>query len=251
MKHLVIGNGEIGKALSAVLGCTACDVEGADGQFDVIHICFPFSADFAAQVASYRERHGASHVVVHSTVPVGTCRAVGAIHSPVTGVHPHLEASIRTFRKPVGGPFAGEIVEEFKSKGIPAEEWSSSDATEAGKLYALLIYGVNVLLEKEAHAFCAENGIDYRDAYGRMVELYNDGYQSMGMPHFRMYELEHRDGKIGGHCVTQNAPLLGTPFARFLAERNDALAAVDSGLDTGKGGKMSLCNSTPTPPARI
>jgi hypothetical protein len=223
MRHLVIGNGEIGKALAAVLECESCDVEGVEGFYDAIHICFPYSPRFGELVQSYREKHRAPHVVVHSTVPVGTCRAIGAIHSPVTGVHPHLEASIRTFRKPVGGSDAAAIVSELKSKGIPAELWSSSDATEAGKLYALLIYGINVLLEKEAHAFCAENGIDYGDAYGKMVSLYNDGYEAMGMPRFRMYELEHRDGKLGGHCVAQNAPMLGTFFARALAEMNDAL----------------------------
>lgn len=240
MKHLVVGFGEIGRALASVLECDARDVEEFDGEYDVLHVCFPYADTFVEQVLAYREHHRAEHVVVHSTVPVGTCWLIGACHSPVTGVHPHLADSLRTFRKPVGGPKAELMAEELQKFGIPAEVWSSSDATEAGKLYALLIYGVNVLLEKEAHEFCRERRLDYSEVYGKTVDLYNDGYEAMGMPRYRMYRLKHMAGPLGGHCVAQNAPRLGTRFAALLAE-----------LDAELRGKMSApCSSTPTPPAK-
>lgn len=240
MRHLVIGNGEIGKALASVLGCDACDVEGVEGRYDVLHICFPFSKKFADHVAAYRRRHQAKYVIVHSTVPVGTCRELGVLHSPVTGVHPHLAESMKIFSKPVGGPGAYYAVRELRRFGIPAEQWPSSDDTEAGKLYALLIYGINVMLEKEAHGYCEALGLSHQHVYRRMASIYNRGYGRMGMGHFRMYELKHVDGPLGGHCVAQNAPLLGTRFAALLAE-----------LDGELRGKMQApCSSTPTPPAR-
>src|SRR3990167_1823225 len=99
--HLVIGLGEVGKAICAVLqdnpknmvvGLDKGDVDSR--QYDVIHICFPYSRKFKKQVRQYCQHYLKIRglVIIHSTVPVGTTESldqIDAVHSPVRGVHPH------------------------------------------------------------------------------------------------------------------------------------------------------------------
>lgn len=57
MKHLIIGNGEIGKALFKVLERyepKICDTEGIRGKFNVLHVAFPYSDSFVGSVLSYK-----------------------------------------------------------------------------------------------------------------------------------------------------------------------------------------------------
>lgn len=218
MKHLVIGAGEIGKALQQIFNCDIRDKESdLQGQYDVLHIAYPYTPFFDEVTDAYILQYQPKYVVVHSTVPVKTCKVLGLIHSPCTGVHPHLKESILTFTKFVSDK---DMVEEFRKYGIPAVYMPSSDDTEAGKLFALLIYGINVLLEKEIYQYCKDNHLNYDNAYTKMVKMYNDGYDAMGMPWARMYELAHKEGGIGGHCVVQNAPMLKTDFSRILEKLN-------------------------------
>lgn len=219
MKHLIIGAGEIGQALQQIFGCDIRDkVSDLSGVYDVIHIAYPYFQGFEDSVIKYKMQYKAKYVVIHSTVPVGTSKKIGAIHSPVTGVHPYLKDSILTFTKFVTDK---EMANEFEWYGIPVKYIENSDETEAGKLYALLIYGINVLLEKEIFKYCDENNLAYHNVYEEMVKMYNDGYEAMGMTQFRMYELVHRIGGLGGHCVLQNSPMLNTKFSKFLQDYND------------------------------
>lgn len=221
MKHLIIGQGEIGKALKRIFKCDIRDKDSdLTGQYDIIHIAYPYFKGFEKVTINYKKFYKAKYVIIHSTVPVGTSDRINAIHSPVTGVHPHLAKSIKTFTKFVADK---KIVKEFKKYGIPAKYISSSKDTEAGKLYALLIYGINVLLEKEIYEYCLKNKLNYENVYQEMVKMYNNGYKQMGMGRFQMYKLTHKKGKIGGHCVVQNSPLLKTEFSKFLVKLNNKL----------------------------
>src|SRR5690606_41264469 len=102
-RHLVIGAGEVGTALHTVLNtrdvCEIRDVDPIDYRADVIHIAFPWSDAFVEHVQRYAAEHGAELVVVHSTVPVGTCDANGWVHSPVRGRHTNLVGGLRKFVK--------------------------------------------------------------------------------------------------------------------------------------------------------
>lgn len=218
MEHLIIGAGEIGRALQKVFKCDIRDVEEIPvKKYDVLHIAIPYSKKFIKIVQGYRKLYKAKYVVVHSTVPVGTCANGDFIHSPVTGVHPHLAKSIKTFTKFVSNKV---MMYEFQKYGIPSVYVRGSNNTEAGKLYSLAIYGINVLLEKEIYRYCEDNGLDYDVVYCQFVKMYNEGYKKMGMKHIKVYELVHKSGGIGGHCVTQNAPLLKTPLTKVLVREN-------------------------------
>lgn len=218
MRHLIIGRGEIGTALQKVFKCDIKDIEDIPvKKYDVLHIAIRYSRKFVGIVNAYKKLYKAKYVVVHSTVPVGTCKKAGFIHSPVTGVHPHLAKSLKTFTKFVSNK---KIAEEFRKYGIPAVYVKGSSNTEAGKLYALLIYGVNIALEKEIYRYCEQNNLNYDVVYRQFVKMYNDGYKKMGMKHIKMYELIHKKGGTGGHCVMQNSPMLKTPLTKVLVREN-------------------------------
>src|SRR5260370_5145742 len=95
---VVIGLGEVGRPLLTVLERVR-RVEGVDlpardvaGPVDLLHVCYPAEiADFVGITAGYVTRHRPPIVVIHSTVPVGSTRAVPAggpvplVRSPVRG----------------------------------------------------------------------------------------------------------------------------------------------------------------------
>ena len=218
MNHLVIGLGQIGNAVRELLDCDGRDMQNIEGEYDVIHICIPYSETFEAQVKAYQHQYKAKYIVIHSTVPVGTSRRLGAIHSPVTGKHPNLLQSLKTFVKFFAGEGAGVIAKEFVNCGCSVKVLSKPENTEAGKLWALNIYGLNILLEKEIHQYCQEHNLDFNEVYTDFVEMYNNGYERIGLPQFKQYKLEHVEGKIGGHCVIKNMEYLDSYLAKLLLE---------------------------------
>ena len=220
MKNLVIGEGQIGTAVKAVLECESHDINQIDKQkFDVIHICIPYSDSFIDIVRTYQERYEPTHTVIHSTVPVGTSRKLKAIHSPVTGMHPNLESSIRTFKKFFAGEGAEEMAQEFPNSKV----LSKPENTEAGKLWMLAIYGLNIMIEKEIHKYCVDNDLDFNEVYSETIEMYNKGYEDMGVKDSKVYKLKHQEGKIGGHCIVQNMKHLEHKLAEHIINYNDSI----------------------------
>lgn len=213
MRHLVIGNGEIGSAIAEVLEADVIDKnEDAESEtYEFIHICFPFSDDFIHLVEEYQRTYNPNYTVIHSTVPVGTSKILGAVHSPVRGRHPNLEPGVRTFAKFFGGLGASVCAREFEELGIETVISENSEDTEAMKLWDTTQYGVNIVLEKIIHKYCEENGLNFDIVYTKANETYNQGYEELGEPQFKKFILEHSEGPIGGHCVLQNLPLLDEP----------------------------------------
>lgn len=223
MNHLVIGAGEVGFALYEVLQDCGDrvhlrDVEPADVDADVLHICFPWSDSFVASVEAYVREHTADLVVVHSTVPVGTCDPHGWVHSPVRGRHPHLVDGLRTFMKHFGGVRASEAAKPFDSVQVPTMLHSRAAETEAGKLWELVQYGVQIRVQKAIHAWCEDHDVDFDVVYTAMALSYNEGWEQLGHREFVRPILEHVPGPIGGHCVVQNSRLLDHPLARLVDE---------------------------------
>lgn len=228
MKHLVIGLGEVGTAIQNILQCdgydTAKGIQAPEGAFDVIHICFPYQPGFVATVHQYRSFFGADMVIVHSSVPVGTCDPEGWVHSPVRGVHPNLELGIRTFVKYFGGARAGEAGVIFNVLGINCMATEKARTTEALKLWDTTQYGIMIALEKHIHDWCEENHVPFDLVYEHANRTYNLGYTRLGMEHVVRPHLKHMDGPIGGHCVIPNAHLLNSPIADWLISENNRRA---------------------------
>lgn len=222
MKQLVIGLGEVGKALFEVLEGAVCGIDKddvyQDVRFDVIHVCIPYSPKFHQTVKDYVHDYLAPDglVIIHSTVPVGESRSHGAVHSPIRGVHPRLAQGIRTFVKFFGGSRAGEAAEIFQRLGIECRTTSKSETTEALKLWDTTYYGWCIVFEKAVKAYCEKHALDFDVVYRQANLTYNNGYAWLGRCDVWRPVLNHVDGPIGGHCVIPNARLLGGSIANMV-----------------------------------
>src|SRR3990167_5891031 len=167
--HLVIGLGEVGKALKEVLeqgyfvrGKDIDPIE-EDTNYDVLHICLPYSPTFVETVNGYKSfLKNDGLIIIHYSVPVGTTKAIGddAVHSPVRGVHPNIADGIKTFVKFFGGKRAQEAAKYFEEIGIETSITFNADATEALKLFDTTQYGVSIIVEKKIHEWCKKRGLD-------------------------------------------------------------------------------------------
>ena len=226
-KHLVIGLGEVGSSLLWVLS-KKLDATGIDNgnfideTFDFIHICLPYSKKFHTVVSAYKKQYlkKGGMCVIHSTVPVGTSRALKALHSPIRGIHPHLGAGMLTFTKYIGGAYAEKISQEFKKVRIPCKTTLKSETTEALKLWDTTIYGWNIVLEKEIWDYCKKHKIDFDMVYTDANQSYNKGYEKLGKSQYKKYVLRHVTGPVGGHCVIPNCEILNSQSAKYILRQN-------------------------------
>ena len=212
--HYVIGLGEVGTALTQVLECEGADVEAATGpadqlDIDTLHIAYPWSDSFVADTYRYSFLYSPTLIVVHSTVPVGTCDPPNWVHSPVRGQHPNLTNALKTFIKPFGGPRAPEAAAQW-----PGSSFTTAIAaeTEAGKLWELAQFGIQVRINQAIYEWCEEKGLDPSAVYDMFAFSYNMGYIDMGKDKFVRPVLEYVPGEIGGHCVVPGAKLLDHPL---------------------------------------
>lgn len=225
--NIVIGLGEIGQAIQQIFECDGIDKDTKyeAKHYDVMHVCIPFVDDsFFTIVENYKKEFTPNVVIVHSTVPVGTNKKLGSVASPCRGVHPHLKESIMTFVKYFGGKDAVEASEIFIDKGIKVYVTEDSDTIEAMKLWCTTQYGLNLIMEKFIYKYCLENGLDFNVVYTDCNKTYNEGYLKLGFPQYQKYILQHREGKIGGHCIMPNLDLIGSNIITDLIKNyNDTL----------------------------
>jgi UDP-N-acetyl-D-mannosaminuronate dehydrogenase len=213
MVHLVVGYGEVGKAIHKILGdAFYIDLNDSnwDGEkIDVVHICVPYlyKRQFFRIIARYKKLKP-KLIIVHSSVPVGTCDKLRVVHSPVRGVHPHLEKGIRTFPKYFGGKGSKVAAWIFSSAGLKTRILKNARTTEAIKLWDTTQYGRLIMMEKEIFEWCKKNKVNFEDVYIQANRDYNEGYVTLGRPEVVRPWLKHIPGPIGGHCVLPNARLL-------------------------------------------
>lgn len=216
MTSLIIGAGEVGKGLHKVIGGKIMDKEPVKGEFDIIHICFPYSKNFSLEVTKYQLMFKPKFTVIHSTVPVGTSKKLNAIHSPIRGVHPFMAKGIKTFVKYVGGKGSEIIGKIFKDKGLKVRILKDSDTTEALKLWDTSIYGRLILLNKEIYEWCEKHKVDFNIVYTEASKSYNEGYVKLGRPEVVRPWLKHMEGKLGGHCIYENSLLFNSETAKMI-----------------------------------
>jgi len=212
MKHLIIGHGEVGQGLHKVLGKAVFFDNSEKSTWhaepvDVVHICIPYSSHFSEIVASYMEY--ADLIIVHSSVPVGTCDELEVVHSPIRGVHPHLAKGIKTFVKYFGGKNAKKAAKIFSDLGLKTRVFKEARTSEALKLWDTTQYGRLIMLEKEIYSWCQKHKLPFKTIYETANKDYNKGYIKLGRPEVVRPSLKHIPGPIGGHCVLPNAKLLG------------------------------------------
>ena len=183
----------------------------------VLQVCIPYTPMFIDCVIETVKAYGVQTVIINSTVPVGTTRAIAVAtdcaigHSPVIGIHPNLTESIQTFKKIVGTMSPNDdkaILEHFKSIGIQTVAYSNPEESEASKLFSTSYYGTIIRFMQDVHEYCDALDLDFDKVYTKTNEIYNEGYKKMGMPNVIRPILKYAGRGFGGHCVWQNAKII-------------------------------------------
>lgn len=222
---VVVGAGEIGNAIYTLLSghypVFLYDVihEGDSHvpECNFLHICFPYTQKvFEDEVRRYRKMFRASHVVIHSTVPVGVSASLFATHSPVRGKHYDMLRSLRTYTKFFAGPEAGAAAQIFLRIGVPVMVYGDQGTTELAKILETTFLGLLVRWTQVVDLECGLRGLSFTEVWDKFTSTYNEACGEFGQPPFPVLTPIHE--KIGGHCVLPNLAFLpaGFPFLEIL-----------------------------------
>lgn len=225
MTDLVIGYGEVGSALAEILN-ERCSVDVLDPQkgmmpaddgdfYEWVHICIPYGEGFVDAVLDTIKGLPTTHLVIHSTVAVGTTAEIAdgvphdtwVYYSPVRGIHPHLGRYIREFPKwfspPVSGQPQKDFEEHFGLCGIQTRVVDSYDILEWAKLWETTEYGYRIAMWQEVGRQARtlpSTAVDTLKEFLFEKRKVYDGDRGIAPI---MY-----DGIIGGHCVMPNLELM-------------------------------------------
>ncbi|MHA1210851.1 MAG: hypothetical protein ACTSSH_00170 [Candidatus Heimdallarchaeota archaeon] len=230
MRTLICGYGEVGKSLQKVLKSypisivdknRTLDQAAGSTDIEIMHIVFPYSDKFIEQVKEYQEKYKPNFTVIHSTVPVGTSRKVNAIHSPVVGIHPHLEESLKTFTKFLGGEQASEVADYFRRAGMKVYLFDKPETTELMKISQTTFYAAMIEYVKMLKRECDKHGLSFSEVYTIPSADYNKGYEKLGFPEYKMPLLIPMMKKQGGHCTLPNLEFWDNEFVELIKNEND------------------------------
>ena len=246
MKTIVIGTGEVGKALYDVLRrkheTWGKDIEAdywaPNGEkvkrenppegIEIMHVCIRYTEDFIGVVRGYVNAYNPRIIDVCTTVPPGTTRHVGprAVHSTTRGLHPNISSSLRTFVKHIGGPLAKDLVPYFGQAGIPSVAYYQPETTELAHILYNSAYGVQLMFADEMYRLCRHYGVDYLETVVGYTATGNNGFEKFDHKGKARMLIWPPNGEIGGHCVVQGAGLipeeLRGPLLSKLADYNHA-----------------------------
>ena len=225
MKTLIVGMGEIGKALSNILQqhYEVWEINAQNGSssgvgmngyiakrpdFEILHIAFPYSEEFISEVKRYQEQYKPKYTIIHSTVPRGTSRQLNAIHSPCICQHPFIEEGLRTFPKMLGGEQASEVADYFRRAGMKVVLFDAPETTEVAKLFLTEYYRHCIEFTQRVKRYCDEHELNFSEVYRIPNEIYNEGYKKLGFEEFVRPILEPIMEPIGGHCVKNNEKIM-------------------------------------------
>ena len=226
MKTLIIGNGEIGKSLQSVLSkeyevsmydikeCSNLD-DYVQEEFEILHICFPYSDKFIQFVKEYQRIFKPKYTIIHSTTPVGTSRKLNSIHSPIIGIHPNLEVSLKTFTKFLGGCKASEVADYFRRSGMKVYITDKSETTELCKIQSTTFYSLCIEFFKDMKTQCDNLGVPF-EFWTLWNQNYNQGYKELDCSEYTRPNLVPIMTRQKGHCTLPNLELLDTQFTKFI-----------------------------------
>ena len=215
LKILIIGMGEIGKAVQTVLSdyykrIITKDVDNLDinEEIDVLHICYGFSPKFIEITKGYIAKYKPSLTIVHTTTEVGTVEQLGVrvAHAPIRGKHEILGVGIKMYPLFVGYSdciVASFVERYFSNIKINVRTYPGFRITEILKILSLLQFGWNIEFARYAKDYCEKFNVNYEN-FRNYTDTYNDtiiNVEGKAARNKLKYNLEPPIGPIGGHCV--------------------------------------------------
>jgi hypothetical protein len=213
MKHLIIGMGEVGQSLLSFAlsnGCQAAGrdlVESGQREADVLHVAYPYGAEFVSATAAYLDAYRPQSAIIHSTVIPGTTESVAEragcpiAYSPVRGRHDDDGQMVRDlghyvkFYATDGADLAGEDLQEM---GFNVERFNSVRGLELAKLCETTYTGLLIAWAQEMDRYCTQQSADFEELHKFLAE-------PEYLPRFMF-----QPGYIGGHCILPNIDLLNS-----------------------------------------
>ena len=235
MKHAIIGyKGEVGRCVYEFFkGEDRIGVELNEDfkidKVDFMHVCINYTMDFVTEVKRYEQIFMPECIIIYTTVIPGTTEACGpkAVHSPIEGRHPNLLEYFKKFRRMIAGENFDMAYDLFMERGILVYVYSDPKITELGKLFSTTRYGINLMIADMEKKVCDELNLDYHEVVSLYQKFYNELYRGNGEDKFVQSTLTPPNGKIGGHCITNNARLLSVVCDDPMVER---LATYNKGV---------------------
>lgn len=231
MKSLVIGAGEVGKAIYNIIkvhhGAQIRDIKDlkVDG-VEVLHICYPDHDGFVNTTLRYVAQYRPKLTIIHSSVKVGTTEKIGGaiVYSPVRGRHPNLENEIKIYEKFVSGLEEKDVelaFQYFRDCGLVVVRDYDPRGMELFKLLSNIHMGLEVAWRQEVERILDRFSVD-PDAYESWERTYADGYLKLGQS--QLIRSRMRPDPIGGHCIIPCTEILSGQFPSkafdFILESN-------------------------------
>jgi UDP-N-acetyl-D-mannosaminuronate dehydrogenase len=212
-RTLVVGLGEVGAALAAVLDRTETvlrhdlDRVKIDEPIGTMHLCIPFQSphQFETVALGYINRFQPALTIINSTVLPGTTRSIAEksgsalAYSPVRGKHVRMEQDLVHYIKFVAAPSrtdASRAEAHFQAAGMKTRRMTEVESLELAKLAETTYFGVCIAFAQEMNRYAERVGGEYSEAIDFFEEV-------DFLPRQRYFP-----GFIGGHCVIPNIKLL-------------------------------------------
>ena len=223
MTDLIIGMGEVGSALKSLLEERKIETLSYDITDEIIpeyespdflHICIPYSEEFAKHVTHYITTFNPRAVIIHSTVKVGTTAIISQytegkipiFYSPIRGVHERFLQDLKRYDKFIAPNFE-QYHDMLKERFQNLILYDSPDSLELAKVMETTYYGFLIAFRKDVDKRFGDMKLDsniFWDFCKEIDELIG------GRPVF------WNDGEpIGGHCVIPNLALLPDNFSEY------------------------------------
>jgi UDP-N-acetyl-D-mannosaminuronate dehydrogenase len=212
-RTLVVGLGEVGGALAAVLDRKETvlrhdlDRVKIEEPIGTMHLCIPFQSphQFETVALGYISRFKPALTIINSTVIPGTTRSIAeksgsaVAYSPVRGKHVKMEEDLLHYVKFVASPkrtAAASAEAHFQAAGMKTRRMTEVESLELAKLAETTYFGVCIAFAQEMNRYAERVGGDYSESIDFFEEV-------DFLPRQRYFP-----GFIGGHCVIPNIKLL-------------------------------------------
>ncbi|MDE2588668.1 MAG: hypothetical protein KGL95_03255 [Patescibacteria group bacterium] len=194
-----------------------------------LHVCIPFTNNFASNVMKLYEQFKPKGIVIHSTISPGITRdlqsklPIPVIYSATRGIHKRMLHDLKRYAKfysvepsaPSADWASTEYAKLMKKCKVKTKRMSKPIALELAKIVVdTSYYGWLITYAQLSNMIAIENNVDYDEMWSFADEI--DRYLGNRPKMF--------PGFIGGHCVIPNLDLIHNQTLDLIKEINNVYA---------------------------